>query len=240
MEQVVEFGFKVRGAGGDDIFDGPSLALEAWGDRADDDNSALLAMAYVWRRFGPPWHGGDDHKSLVDYTLTTEDPHVFLWLHLGGSCLALSVGYLAHESIRAEVDRPINEWLRRYDDWWWTTHPEFASWEDTEESQEKMNTLYWQDREDKNVQAQSFAAIGAFPARLDNSKWRTDTGVVHRVNQAVFDALKELERAVYVRDCPINLFGRCNDSETPAERSRYAGYGVPKAAMDDYFSEVTN
>lgn len=237
MEQVMDFGFAVRGAGGDDIFDGHDLALEAWGDCAKDKNSGLLALAYLWRRFGPPWRGGDDHKSLVDYTLTTDDPHVFLWLHLSGSGLAYSVGYFAHCSLRAELDEPILEWCKRYDEWWWTTHPEFESWEDSEENQQKISAIYWQERQNEDVRAKAYAAIGDFPSRPDKPQWRTDTGVVNRVNQAVFDALKELERPVYVRDCPINLFGRCGETDNPAEPSPYAGYGIPKAAMDSYFLE---
>lgn len=196
VRQVDEFGFKVCGAGGDELFDGHDLAIEAWGrERAEDENGGLIAMAYLWRRFGPPWRGGDDHKSLVDYTLTTEDPQIFLWLHLGGSGLAYSVGYLAHESIREEADRPMADWCKRYEDWW-------------------------------------RAAIGESPDRTNPREWRTAGGLVYRVNRAVLDALRELERPVYVRDCALNLFGRCKDTYEPAERSLYAGYGVPKESMD--------
>ena len=238
MEQVDDFAFKVRGAGGDEICNGHELAIEAWGkERADDDDSALLAMAYLWRRFGPPWRGGDNYKSLVDYTLTTEDPHVFLWLALKGCGLALSVGYLVHESIHQEAHRPMTEWCKRYDDWWYTTHPEFKAWEETEENRRKVRAVYWQERDNEDVLAAARAAIGEIPARVDRRQWRTKTGVVHRVNQAVFGAMKELERPVYVRDCPFNLLGRCADTDKPAEPSRYAGYGVPKAAMDKHFSE---
>ncbi|KKM63052.1 hypothetical protein LCGC14_1515470 [marine sediment metagenome] len=233
MQQVVKFGFKVYGAGGDDLFDGHDLAIEAWGkERAKDKNGALLAMAYLWRRFGPPWLGGDEYKSLVGYTLTTSDPHIFLWLHLSGCGLAYSVGYFAHKSIRAEAHRLMKEWCERYDEWWGTTHPEFAAWEDNEENQQKASVIYWQERDDKDVLAKARAAIGEFPDRHDSRCWRTDTGLVHRVNQAVFDALKELERPVYVRDCALNLFGRCDDTDDPAEPSKYAGFGVPKEAMD--------
>lgn len=237
MQQVETFDFKVLGAGGDDLFNGYDMAIEAWGqDRADDKNGALLAMAYLWRRFGPPWRGGDDYKRLVDYTLTTDDPYVFLWLSLSGSGLACSMGYLAHESLRAEVDQPRRVWSECYVEWWNTMHPEFKSWEDTKETLEKMAEIYWRERYDEDVLAKACAAIGEFPGVPDHRQWRTDTGVVHRVNQALFDAMKELERPVYVRDCPVNLFGRCDESDTPAEQSKYAGYGVPKPAMDGLVS----
>jgi len=228
----------VSGAGGDDLFNGHDLAIEAWGkDRAKDKNSALLAMAYLWRRFGPPWRGGDDHKSLVDYTLTTDDPQIFLWLHLSGCGLAYSVGYLAHHSVRDEADRPIREWCKRYDEWWWASHPEFASLEENEDNQRKVSAIYWQERNDEDVLARARAAIGDIPKRLDHRHWRTSTGPVHRVNQAVFDALKELERPVYVRDCAINLFGRCADTDEPAEQSKYAGYGCDQDALERLITE---
>ena len=232
MEQVIDFGFKAFGAGADDLFDGCDMAIEAWGkDRADSDNSGLLAMAYLWRRFGPPWRGGDNYKSLVDYTLTTADPYVFVWFHLGGCGLALSLGYFVHESLRHEAQQPENDWHRRFQEWWIATHPEL----DPRTKTTRARCV--KDKCDEKVCTQAEAVIGEYPARPLSRQWRTDTGIVHRINRAVYDALKELERPVYIRDCAINIFGRCDDSDSPAERSMYAGYGVPKAAMDNHFSK---
>lgn len=45
------------------------------------------------------------------------------------------------------------------------------------------------------------------------------------------------KRPVYIRDVPINLFGRCNDSDRPAEPSKYAGLGVPIEEMDKILKE---
>lgn len=232
MEQLGDCEFKLSGASSDDICDAHQLAQEAWGDIAKDKNSGLLAMAYLWRRFGPPWSGGDDHKSLVDYTLTTNDSHVFLWIHLSGCGLFYSVGYLAHEKIKQKFHEPMTAWCERYDEWWWTTHPEFESWEDFGENQKKVSEVYWNERMDNAVITKAEAVIGQSPSRQDSRAWRSDNGVLRRVNQAIFDAMKELERPVYVRDCAFNLFGRCDDSDTPAERSKYAGHGIPKEAMD--------
>lgn len=53
-----------------------------------------------------------------------------------------------------------------------------------------------------------------------------------RVQGALKRALRELLRPAYVRDVPINILGRCADGE-PAERSKYAGLGVPPGPLDE-------
>lgn len=232
MEQVYEFTEKMTGAAGDDIFDGDKIALEAYGDRAKDKNSGLLAFSYLWRRFGPPWLGTDPHKKLVDYTLTTADPEVFLCMSLSASGLALCVSYRITRSLEAEHFKPWKEWESRFEEWWWKQHPEFEALDDTEENREKAAKVYWAERCKKEVTSKAVAAIGEFPRRAHSIPWREAGGVVTRANQAIFDALKELERPVYVRDIPINLFGRCDDSEESCEPSVYAGYGVGKPALD--------
>ena len=181
MEQVNKIEFKVRGAGGDDIFDGPDMSQAIWGDRANDPNSGLVAFAYLWRRFGPPWRGSDEYKDLASYTLTTSAPRVFLRIYPNGCSLAFSIAYI----MCMEMRRAANETIDLAD-----------------------HTQY--------------------------------TGIVRNVNRALYDAMKELERPVYIRDCPINILGRCDEAtdEFPAAKwSKYAGYGVPKAAMDNYFTE---
>lgn len=234
MEQLIDNDRGLCGASSDDIVDCHKLAIEAWGDRCEERDSGMLAFAYLWRRFGPPWGGGDPHKTLVDYTLTTADPDVFLWLHLSGAGLSFSVGYLADESIRDEAFGPKAEWCKKYDNWWWEQHPEFEQWEDTEENQKKVAELYWDERTKRGKEA--VAVIGEFPPRADLKNWRSAGGVVTRVNQAIFDAMQELLVTVYVRDCPINIFGRCEDSDCCAEPSEYAGYGLEsaKSELDKY------
>ena len=39
-------------------------------------------------------------------------------------------------------------------------------------------------------------------------------------------------RPVYVRDGALEYPRRCKDADDAAPRSKYAGYGVPKEAMD--------
>lgn len=102
-------------------------------------------MAYLWRRFGPPWRGTDDYKKLAAWVLTTSDPAAFLELHLT-SWLSYSAAY--------SMDRDL------YD-------------------------------------------FGDTSAGPDLSNWRMVGRIVTRVNQALYDAMKELERPVYVRDVAI-------------------------------------
>lgn len=227
MEQVNKFEFETRGATADEIFNGHELAIEAWGPRAKFKDSAMVAMAYLWRRFGPPWQGSDPHKSLADYILTTADAQVFLWLHLSGSGLAYSVGYLVHESIHEEYDRPRLQWWRDYKEWWLNANPKFRNINSTEVSEAFQESMF-----DDSIRERAVEAIGAMPRRGRRQQWQSSGGIIQRVNQAVFDAMRELEKPVYVRDCAINIWGRCDDMEEYAEKSKYAGYGVPKKAMD--------
>lgn len=64
-----------------------------------------------------------------------------------------------------------------------------------------------------------------------------------RIRTAVIAAMREMLRPVYVRDVPINIFGRVTDEYAsdwePAERSKYAGLGVPIEAMDALLASDT-
>jgi hypothetical protein len=222
------------GAGKDDICDAHSLSVEVWGDRCKDNNSSLIALSYLYRRFGPPIWGSDSYKDLCAYYLTTEDPKIFLWLHLGGNGLFLSTGYVVKNEIIEEIHKPINEWWKAYKDWWCKQHPEFEEWEDTEENRKKASELFWNEQED--LMDKAAEEIGKFPRRRSEN-WRENDGLIKHVNQVLFNAMKELERPVYIRDCAINIFGRCEDSDDPAPVSKYAGLGVPIEEMDKMLEE---
>ena len=55
-----------------------------------------------------------------------------------------------------------------------------------------------------------------------------------RVEDAITDALRELLRPVFVRDCACNILGRVADKDVANEVhwSDYAGYGMPKVELD--------
>jgi hypothetical protein len=62
--------------GGGPIYSGSDAAEVVFPDLSDARADQFM---YLFRRFGYPIHGGDPHKSLVDYFLTTPDPDVILW-----------------------------------------------------------------------------------------------------------------------------------------------------------------
>ncbi len=66
-EQVTELAYPTDGGPFDRLSKATlaRLAVDAWGAEAiRNENGPLTAMAYLWRRFGPPWHGGDDRKEV--------------------------------------------------------------------------------------------------------------------------------------------------------------------------------
>lgn len=235
MQQVEKFNKGMFGASADDLVNGFTLAEEAWGEQSKEPNSGLIAMAYLYRRFGPTWSGGDDYKSLVDYTLTTRDPDVFLWLHLSASEIRLNVGYMANKSIRKPCEDACRRWENKLFQWWFKQHPEFKDLEETKENQQTVSDQYWiwRDSDGDELTAKIKTEMPPHPRRKYPmaKDWRTGPADMRRVNRALLGAMKELLRPVYVRDVAINLFGRCKDSGKPAQVSEFAGYGIPVAAM---------
>lgn len=134
--------------------------------------TGLFLLPYLYRRFGPPFSGGDDVKDIACYWLTTRKEGLYLRV----ACKATG--------------------LR------WCFGVGFA------------NSLYdlipWASREE--------------PA----------SAIVADCHTVLNEALQELARPVYVRDAAFNIFGRVDDDceVSVAERSEYAGYGIPRDAMD--------
>ncbi len=231
MIQPKSFGGKVSGAASDDICNCSLLAREAWGKRSEDKHSSLIAMPYLWRRFGPPFFGSDEHKDLCAYYLTTGDTRVFLWLHLNASGLYLSVGYVASVEIGNEIRKPHGEWIAKLEKWWFGQHPEIDDWD------QKTERMYITDTSNDIILDEAKKDIGEPPTRQDPEKWRETGGIITHVNQVLYDAMKELLEPVYVRDVAINIFGRCEDSEESAEHSKYAGLGISRESMDNLLKE---
>lgn len=70
--------------GGGPVYSGSDGAEVVFPDGDDGDMRAVQFM-YLYRRFGYQIHGGDPHKSLADYFLSTPDPDVVLWCKPGSS-----------------------------------------------------------------------------------------------------------------------------------------------------------
>lgn len=228
-----------HGARGDEIVNGHSLAIDALGPIADTDkNSGLTAFAYLFRRFGPPWLGSDDHKDLACYLLTTKRKDVLLWMCPSGMQVAYAVGYIADKHFREEWSRPFTEWENRAYEWFLSQHPGVY------ENDDSASEAYWKARIDKenDFNQRACDVIGEYPGRARYDDWRSGPQIMVDVNQALFDALQELLRPVYIRDVPINVFGRMSDDEAhkwdkSAARSKFSGYGIPKEAMTELLAE---
>lgn len=232
MESVWELPRGVTGAAGDDLVDGRVLALEAWGEAADQDNSSLTAFAYLWRRFGPPWLGSDDCKDLARWVLTTTDQEVWLVMRPGSSGISYGAAYLCTRAIRDENTRPCREWEQAFKEWWCVQQldVDWNNW-DTASAEKKQAT--WKRFSDQRCQAdvveRAEQVIGPYPPWQSTGDWRNGSPIMRRVNVALFDAMQELLRPVTIRDQAFNLLGFCEATDENAPRSRYAGVGLRSA-----------
>ena len=221
---------------------GYEIAEAAYGE-ALSENSGLTAFAYLWRRFGPPWHGADHDQHLVKYILGTPNPDILLLLALRGSALPYGVGYLLTHTLEAEWLAPGRDWEKRFEAWWLahqtTPEEQRVLRKHARSSQEVVNadpamralgTRFWADRiHNHAMRDAAVAAIGPNP-RTSEAYPRAELA------EALTAALQELLRPVFIRDVAINILGRVDDElldeRESAEVSDYAGYGIDKPAMD--------
>jgi len=235
MEQMTSDGQIWSGAALDN-----KLIFEALGAGVEEPHSGATAFAYLWRRFGPPAHGSDEHKNLCCYYLTTNRSDVALSVYPKALPLFYSIGYLLSCALRRELERPEREWGDARFQWWLSLHPEMR----TKEKQ-AISEAYWADMLLPETAERVAEAIGEFPREQDfDSRWVPWCGMpklAMRINRCLYAAMRELLRPVYVRDVPITIFGRITDEEaeqqSDAPRSKYAGYGVPLAAMDKLIAD---
>ena len=84
ITQPTDFGYLDGYANGPD-FDCPRLAVQAFGDVAEQP--CLSHVAYLYRRFGPPFQGSDDHKEIATWLLTTGIPGLYFEVSCKASAL---------------------------------------------------------------------------------------------------------------------------------------------------------
>lgn len=213
---------KIFGAASGEIADGAALAAEAlYGYRlteksyfcnfgVEDKNASLSAFAYLWRRFGPPCRGSDPDKQLVRYILGTPHKQVWLTINLGACSLQLSIGYFAEKVLLDRLYAPLWKWQSRKLKWL--------------KKHKGITSSYVE--LDSETRKELSAAIGECPHPPLGYDWLKGPPVMVAANKALIAALHELLRPVYVRDVPINILGRCDDSEHSAEPSEMSGYGI--------------
>jgi len=157
-------------------------------------------FAYLFRRFGYPSQGWDDHKELVRYLLTTPMDKVFLEVR----------PYLGSDYRHDCPQGPDEVSVRLMFGYCISQHLE----------QQYLEELYYR------------------APRL--SQQEREASALHQQYNKAFEAtIRDLQRPVFVRDVPINCYGRIADSEfdgLPEEASLpiEAGYGIPM----DFFTDL--
>lgn len=218
MNTVDDWPGPMTGAAASEYCDCYELAKEVFGE--PDGNSGLLAMAYLFRRFGPPTFGSDDHKEICRYHLHTEAPDVFLGIAPRGS--GPGYGYMVTRDVESRIYRRFTNWESAF-----------------QKFLEDDTVVYkdpWKARMDPSVVARAEKVIGKCPKRIRESEWRKSSRVVDMVHSALLGAMRELLRPVYCRDVPFNILGRVKDVVgQPAPVFRHAGIGcqVIREAMED-------
>jgi hypothetical protein len=217
MKSLDRFPGRMSGAAASDIVDCYELSREAFGE-PEDENSGLVAFAYLWRRFGPPPFGSDDHKELCCYYLGTPVCGAVLSVSPRGSGLSYGMGYMISNEIRDECDKPRRERFAAMDRW-----AKDNGYEDG------MSLMLLE--ENREAYQRAMEAVGQPPVHHDLRKWREIEGPVGKLNKALYRAMRELLRPVFVRDVSINILGRCEPWRVNANPSRFAGMGIDLDAV---------
>lgn len=222
----------------DDLFQGREEARRVFGRRAERKGSGLTLFAYMWRRFGPPFTGCDDHKDLAGYLLTTTHKDVLLEVLPSASSMVHAFGYAARPVFRHQHDAPLMKWLRKHNrlffQWWCEkTKCTARSFDGLTESQRAAFSEALYDIKMLEEAKPFLAKAGPRPPRRYMSEARKT------VVEALRATMEDLKRPVYVRDVAIDPFGVYKGvacEVITVEHSSYAGYGMPKAALDRFIN----
>lgn len=243
--QSVEWQRETTGSSSGQWGCGRTIAGEVYAGRMGQ-NSGLTALAYCWRRFGPPISGSDDHKDLVAYLLTTPAPDVWLWLHLSASEIDLAVGAIMTKPVYERILKPMRDWGQKRREWLERTYlglnPElkptmnrwkslrkkkkdeireaFESWkrerDEVEDRIWELGRKATRTADEDRERRRLSRGFKRFPVPLPARDEETPAGT--RVQRAIRAALQDLLRPVYVQDVPINVFGRMRDEDVDHKR----------------------
>jgi len=102
IEQPEQLPEAIEGYSCGALFRCSALARDAFGERANEP--ALSHMAYLYRRFGPPFYGSDEHKAIACWILTTGTPDLWFWVSCKASALRHCFGVMLTYALSAELD----------------------------------------------------------------------------------------------------------------------------------------
>lgn len=210
-------------------------------------------FAYLWRRFGPPNRPNDPYKELASYLLTT--PHPSMWLSIspysGGDTL-ISLRFLTDwetsKTLHAYRTKPFTDWfdafythlLKNPPTWWdaWCTAvPEKDHFLLQDKTPKAYMRLLDMNANRPNTtspecawileQKASWIKTNPKPTDRDTNDWTTwDKDDPHLpFIKAAEKTLKDLLRPVYVRDCPIDIFGPVDENHQSVKNA--ADYYTP-------------
>ena len=205
----------VQGSASDELVDCAQLALEVYGDAADDPDTGFSCFAYLHRRFGPPTGKGDGDKDLgASWMLTTPEPDVWVRFYPGAGGIWDCFGYRTTKAVKRESEEPARRWYEAHDRALMMRHPEWFT-KDSEGAlaiTQQGSDEYWRivfrsnltpaDIEDLRVAEE---AAGPFPQR--QRRWQDCTPTRQRVNRAVAATLTDLLKPVWSRDIAFNVLG---------------------------------
>lgn len=235
--------------------------VRSHGDRAGNilkgANYATL-LAYMWRRFGPPEYGWDDHKELVCYYLTTPVAGIGFGLSCSPSFPPCGVSYAIspewEERAREYRDGEADKWLRGFGNHC-LCDDTMLLWEVQCFAKGHRFSGEFMRGQSRPYQEQAVRLVREYDeraGRCPSRRWVKefeggdyhDRDVVpveqlpdspHRtILSAIEDGLRDLLRPVNIRDSFINACGPVSDDQVsrPVSPSKRAGYGCSPELMD--------
>ena len=209
---------------------------------------------YLFRRFGYPQFGWDGKKTLVKYYLSTPMDGVILEVRPDVTG-AGTFGYMLRENLDQlcvdEEASPFREWQARREAWVLQEHGieiinifeqdtvkikrVWDKWaadkEDSDfENQAAVDEAFLYDQETIRVKCENlYEEIDPFPKQILIQD-RDDSSIIKQCHTALCDAIRDLERPVYVRDVLFNITGELpklnEEPDNIIQYSHMAGVGV--------------
>lgn len=228
-------------------------------------------FTYLFRRFGYPNAGWDDHKELACYLLTTTRPDMLMRIvpYAGGDS-AISIRFV----VPMEVAAPARDWpLRARRAWradlldWIEQETDMPEWMEGYIEEVRAEGMLVTSKEGKEITWRNVFDSLAFLSYNAERKGESDPrgdwhkamhatyaqmvpepGVLYRdadwarwdeadplkpYAAAIMETLSELKRPVWVRDCPITIYGPVSDARAMEIEDELDGITPGQAESDE-------